>query len=230
MKSPRFLAICFLLTSLAPAIGKELPCKPEKWQAAIEKFAAADLENPPAQEGIVFVGSSSIVLWKLPESFPDLNATNRGFGGSEICDSTHYLETLVIKHHPRIVVFYAGDNDIARGKTAEQVHHDFLAFQEKLFTALPDTRLLYVAIKPSRSRWQKAPVMAAANELIAAECESSERMTFIDIWTPMVSTQDSFEEEAMPPADLFIKDGLHLSAKGYDLWNSILEPHLQDDK
>jgi len=220
MKISSFLALCLLLGSPLQAVAEEQPCKPEKWQKAITRFEAADKEKLPPKDGVVFTGSSSIVLWDLHQSFPELNAINRGFGGSEICDSTHYADILIFRHRPRTVVFYAGDNDIARGKSAEQVHRDFLAFRGKLFQSLPETRLLYVAIKPSRARWEKAPIMKVANDLIAGECETDERMTFIDIWQPMLS-------EAGPPSEhWFIKDGLHLSAKGYGLWNTILEPHL----
>ena len=70
MKTSSFLTLCLLLTSSLPAAGKEFPCKPEKWQDTIAKFEAADQADPPAKDGILFVGSSSIVLWKLPKAFP----------------------------------------------------------------------------------------------------------------------------------------------------------------
>jgi len=223
MKIPGFLGICLLFGSSLPTVADEPACEPEKWQKAIASFEAADQKELPPKQGILFVGSSSIGYWDLPKSFPELGAINRGFGGSEICDSTHYAETLIFKHQPRIVVFYAGDNDVSRGKSAEQVHRDFLAFREKLFEALPETQLLYVAIKPSRARWKLAPIMDAANKLIAGECKQDSRSTFIDIWTPMLS------EGGKPSVAWFVKDGLHLSEKGYELWNSLLKPHLKSD-
>ena len=69
----------------------------------------------------MFLGSSSIRFWDLerwfPASrFPGLRATNRGFGGSQIADSLHYLDRIVWPHRPSTIVFYAGDNDIAAGK------------------------------------------------------------------------------------------------------------------
>lgn len=225
MTYSELLALCLALLACLPLAADEPPCKPEKWQAAIAKFEAADQVNPPPQNGILFVGSSSILFWDLSKSFPELNAINRGFGGSEICDSTHYAGTLIFKHHPRTVVFYAGDNDVDRGKSAEQVQRDFLEFRDKLFEALPETRLLYIAIKPSRARWDKAPIMKQANELIAAECENDGRLTFIDIWQPMLGDDG---EQAMPPEHWFVKDGLHLSEKGYELWTSLVKPHLEE--
>ena len=209
-----------ILAGLVPATAADRACQPQKWQKAIARFEALDQDDPPPQHGILFVGSSSIVLWDLAASFPGLGAINRGFGGSEICDSIYYAETVVFKHKPRVVVLYAGDNDIDRGKSAEQVHRDFVEFRDQLFEALPSTRLLYVAIKPSRARWSKSSIMQAANEMIAGECREDARLTFVDIWKPMLS------EEGMPPAHWFIEDELHLSDKGYQLWTSLVTPHL----
>ena len=58
------------------------------------------------------VGSSSIRLWKLDTWFPKLSAVNRGFGGSEISDVNYFADRIVFRHKPRVIVFYAGDNDI----------------------------------------------------------------------------------------------------------------------
>ena len=46
----------------------------DRWEAAIRKFEEADRKSPPAPGQVVFIGSSSIRLWKLAESFPDVPA------------------------------------------------------------------------------------------------------------------------------------------------------------
>src|SRR5581483_3446273 len=96
-----------------------------RWESAIAAFVKQDQEKAPAKNGVVFVGSSSIRLWNLPKSFPELGALNRGFGGSELADSVRLASRLVLKHEPRLVVLYAGDNDIGSGKSPEQVAADF---------------------------------------------------------------------------------------------------------
>ena len=226
MKAPLLAAIsiCCALRSPVDAKSKEVGCKPERWAKAIAQFAEADQQKPLAEGEVVFVGSSSIRMWDLPKYFPELTPLNRGFGGSEICDSTHYAQQLILKHKPRVVVLYAGDNDIARGKTAGQVHRDFFAFWKKLHKALPDTQLVYIAIKPSLARWKLAPVMKDANERIASDCKLEKQLTFVDIWQPMLG------EDEKPRPELFIKDGLHLSPKGYELWTGLVEKHLSSEK
>lgn len=212
--------LVFYSCQLQISQAKDLPCKVEQWEKTIAKFEAADEEKPHSEEGILFVGSSSIRLWDLAKYFPEQKPLNRGFGGSEICQSTYYAEQLILKHKPRVVVLYAGDNDIAGGKSADQVHRDFLAFWKKLHDALPETELIYIAIKPSLSRWKLAPAMKDANEHIAAECEKNKQLQFVDIWQPMLG------EDGKPRKELFAKDGLHLNDTGYTLWTKLVSKYL----
>jgi len=82
---------------LAAEPGKPAPTvKADRWEPAIRAFEAKDRKQAPAKGGIVFVGSSSIVLWDLPKSFPGLDAINRGFGGSQLADSVRYANRIVI--------------------------------------------------------------------------------------------------------------------------------------
>src|SRR5687767_3928326 len=156
----------------APTSAKErISCKPEMWAEAIAKFEKEDRAMPPPKGGILFLGSSSIRGWDLKKSFPDLPVVNRGFGGSQICDSTHYADRLVTIHQPRLVVFYAGDNDIASGKSPEQVRDDFREFVEKVRKPQPELPIVFIAIKPSIARWKLAEEIKEANRLIAADAE-----------------------------------------------------------
>ncbi|MEM9659973.1 MAG: SGNH/GDSL hydrolase family protein [Planctomycetota bacterium] len=214
------VAIGLLTTSASRAPAAESERQFERWAKAIAAFDQSDRRDGVASGEVVFVGSSSIRLWKLATCFPDLNVVNRGFGGSQICDSVHYFDVLVARRRPRTVVFYAGDNDVAAGKSAQQVVRDFRAFRKKLTDALPETRLIYIAIKPSRARWHLADTMQAANRLIAAECRPDRRATFVDVWEPMLGRDDQ------PKKDLFIDDGLHLNESGYRLWTELVRPHL----
>ena len=196
----------------------------ERWAPAIAAFEAQDREQPPQPGGAMFLGSSSIRFWDLerwfPASrFPGLRATNRGFGGSQIADSLRYLDRIVWPHRPSTIVFYAGDNDIAAGKSAQAVAADFAELSRRVWAKLPEARLIYVAIKPSLARWQLAPEMRSANALIEASAEGEPRLTFLDIDAPMIG------DDGRPRPELFVADGLHLSDDGYRLWTDLLAPH-----
>lgn len=195
---------------------------PAKWAASIDAFTRADAANPPPRDAALFVGSSSIVRWKsLARDFPEGPVINRGFGGSELADSVHYLDRLVLPHRPRVVVLYAGENDLQNGATAEEVHARFQAFRQGLHAALPQTRLVFIAIKPSPSRAKIRPQIERANSLIAATCREDSRLAFADVVPPML------DAAGQPRPDLFVADRLHLSEAGYAVWRPIIAPLLR---
>ncbi len=197
---------------------------PNAWRKEMAEFEKLDADKPPAPGGIVLVGSSSIRMWDVEQSFPDLPVLNRGFGGSQICDSTLHAELLLTRHRPRAIVFYAGDNDINSGKSAEQVHVDFRAFVAKVREALPKTPIAFIAIKPSIARWHLREAMQEANRLIAADCEQDDTLEFVDVWPGMLG------EDGAPRKELFLEDGLHLNAKGYELWTELVRPFVETVK
>ena len=194
--------------------------KENRWESAIRRFEDADRRQFPPKQGVLFVGSSSIVLWDLQKHFPDLAAINRGFGGSQVSDSVRYAERIVLPYEPKIIVFYAGDNDVAAGKSPEQVSADYKQFVAKVHKRLPQTRIVYVAIKPSIRRWNLVEKMRAANALIRATAEQDERLVFVDIDRPMIG------DDGKPRSELLRTDGLHLNDEGYKLWSALVRPHL----
>jgi lysophospholipase L1-like esterase len=193
----------------------------DTWASEIAAFAAADQAQPFPKGAIVFVGSSSIRLWNTAEAFPGQPILNRGFGGTQIPDSVRHVDRLVIRHAPRTVVFYAGDNDIASGRTPQQVASDFRVFVEKVHAALPRTRIAFVGVKPSLARWALIAQVREANRLVRAFCDTDDRLGFVDVDGPMLGW------DGKPRADLFVADGLHLSPKGYALWNVLVAPFLE---
>ncbi|MBI5381902.1 MAG: hypothetical protein HZA31_08380 [Opitutae bacterium] len=215
MRTRLLFVVALLLAPLAFAA-------PEKWLPAIEKLTANDATQPPPRHGVVFVGSSSIVKWTtLTRDFPDERVIQRGFGGSELADSVAYADRIVIPYAPRLVVLYAGDNDLKTGKTPEAVHANFREFVAKIQAALPHTRILYIAIKPSPARWTLREKIVRANELIAAECAKNPLLAFADVYKPMLN------EKGEPRPELFMKDMLHLNEAGYALWRQIVAPKLR---
>lgn len=224
----RLLALAALALGLVAADEdkeKEKPKSPfERWEKAIAAMEKRDKEKPPKEGGIFFCGSSSIVRWDLAKSFPDLPVSNRGFGGSQIPDSTHFAPRIVLPYKPATIVFYAGDNDINGGKTPEKVRDDFMAFVKVVHEKLPKTKILFLCVKPSVARWKLIDKIRTANELIAAECKKDERLTYVDV------SEGMLDKEGKPKPELFVKDGLHLSAEGYALWTAKVKPLLEGKK
>jgi lysophospholipase L1-like esterase len=194
---------------------------PDKWEKDIAKFEAAAKAKPLPKKALLFVGSSSIRMWDLKQSFPDRVTINHGFGGSELEDSLHFADRIIIPHAPKIVFLYAGDNDINKGKTAERVVDDYQKFVKKLHRSLPKTRIVFLPIKPSLSRWEKWPEMKKANLSIQTLAKKNPLLDYLDTATPMMG------KNGKPMPDLFKNDGLHLNDKGYLIWNKVLKEWLK---
>jgi len=189
-------------------------------EVSIENFLRWDQKNTYVKNGILFVGSSSIRKWPTSNYFNDLPIINRGFGGSHISDVNYYFNSIVKIYKPRIIVLYAGDNDIAGNKTPEQVLEDYIEFVNLVGRQLPSRKIIYLPIKPSPSRWPLWKDMKQANRLIKLYTDSDHMQYYVDTATPMLDSRGK------PLAELFVDDSLHLSKKGYDLWSEILKPVL----
>ena len=215
------LARLALACGMLPIAAVSADHDSSRWEKYIARFEAADKKQMPQPDGILFIGSSSIRMWKtLEQDFPGLPVINRGFGGSQIADSNHFTERIVHPYKPRQIVLYAGDNDVAAGKSPETVLADFQQFVKTVHGKLPKARVSFISIKPSLSRWKLSGKMARANSLVSDACGKDKRLDYIDIWQPMLG------DDGRPKPDLFLGDGLHLNAKGYALWTSIVKPHL----
>jgi lysophospholipase L1-like esterase len=192
-----------------------------RWEKAIAAFEERDRESPPPRHAVLFAGSSSIVRWDLKHAFPEIATINRGFGGTQIADSTHFADRIIVPAQPRTIVFYAGDYDLAGGRSPAQVRDDFRSFVATVRQALPETKIIFIGIKPSPARWSLVEQQKEANRLIEADCQADPRLVFIDTFPAMLGDDDR------PRPGLFQPDNLHLNARGYALWNSLLKPALK---
>jgi lysophospholipase L1-like esterase len=192
-----------------------------KWEMEMEAFAAKDTQSPFAPDGILFVGSSSIRLWAVEKAFPEHRVLNRGFGGSQIRDSIDWFDRVILPHHPRMIVFYAGGNDIHSGKTAQTVISDARELFQKIHAAFPETRVLYISIAPNPARWKQIDTVREANTAIRAMAGELGYVHFVDMFSSMLG------EDGLPLPHIFRADRLHMNESGYEIWNRILKPLLE---
>jgi lysophospholipase L1-like esterase len=215
------MAALRILLLLIFAVQTALAADAERFASEIAHFEASDKTNPPPRNAILFIGSSSIRKWTtLAQDFPTHQVINRGFGGSEIRDSVHYFDRIVAPYHPRLIVFYAGGNDINAGEWPERVFEDFKEFAGKVQSELPDTRLDYISIGISPSRWKDRGKVKEANRLIREYISQNKRMEFIDVYPSMLGP------DGKPKPDIYVADNLHMNANGYAIWTSIVAPYL----
>ncbi|HEY1187104.1 MAG TPA: GDSL-type esterase/lipase family protein [Gemmata sp.] len=213
---------------LVSAAAADLPVAPPprvvdpfaRWEKNIRAHEKRLTAHSPPPGGVLFAGSSSIVGWDVKKSFPGAGYVNVGFGGSVIADNTHFAPRLLNPHKPATIVFYAGDNDIAKGIKPDQVLADFKAFVTTVRKGNPECRVLFIAVKPSPARWKLFETQTRANALVRAYCGSEKGLVFVDVVPLMLGA------DGKPVPELFVKDGLHMTPKGYELWTAEVQKAL----
>lgn len=204
--------IVVLVGLFATVVAAQLaPADP--WEADLAHFEAADRVDPPAPGAVLFIGSSSIRFWEtLAADFPGERIIQRGFGGSEIRDATRLAGRIVVPYRPRLIVLYAGDNDLDAGRTVAEVSADFQAFVARVRVDLPYTGIAFIAIKPSPARAHLLEDSRTANAAIADWARTRRDIHFIDIFTPMLDAR------GQPREALYGPDRLHMNRAGYAIW------------
>jgi len=191
--------------------------KPEPsfpFSTEIEDFAEAEAAQA-VPDATLFLGSSSIRLWNVRDSFPKLNVINRGFGGATTPDVLHYYERLRPREQPRSVIVYVGENDLSAGTPPAKVAADVLILLGRLRADFPKARILCLSLKPSPIRWTSYPKMQAVNALVASRARAI-GFDYLDVGGLLLAT------DGLPDASLFRPDGLHMNSRGYALWNRLI--------
>jgi len=215
------LTVLFFIHTASFAQAEVKNPDPQRFKGEISNFEMWDAKNSFPKHAILFVGSSSIRFWETHEAFPELPIINRGFGGSEISDVLYYYDQVIGKYDPSVIVFYAGDNDIADRKPVEQVFADYTNLVTRILHDFPKVKFIYLSIKPSSSRWELWSKMEEVNNRIEAYNKRNGHLYYIDTATPLLGS------DSKPDDSLFRDDHLHLKPAGYAIWNAKLQPELE---
>ena len=203
---------CWMVASGGAAVSAEARHDFAKWEPAIAAYEQMDRTNPPPKGGLLFIGSSTIRLWKsLAQDFPEQRVINRGFGGSEIVDSSHFAGRIIFPYAPRMVFLRAGGNDLWGGKSPEQVFADFPEFVQKVHASLPDTEIIFVSLSPSIARWKQADKEETLNALVKEYIGGKPHLKYLETYDMVLGA------DGQPRAELFVADKLHFNAEGYQL-------------
>lgn len=220
------LALCAMSVALCPiaahsqAPSDQTAALVQELGAEVERFVEADRLSPPAPCQVLFVGSSSIVKWKdtLAADMAPIPVINRGFGGSHIEYVNRWFDQIVAPYKPRAIVFYAGENDIDAGKSADRVVADFDEFMARKSQALGQTPVYFIALKPSKRRFAEFPLQTQVNNAMRDRAAKRPDLHYIDVVGPML--------ENGKPKDIFGPDGLHMTRQGYLIWKRIVRAAL----
>ena len=193
-----------------------------QWDKDIAAFEAADRTSPPPKDAILFVGSSTIVRWTtLQEDFSNQRVINRGFGGNQIVDSTHFADRMIFPYRPRMIFLRAGGNDLHAGKSPEQVFQDFKDFVATIHAKLPKTEIVYISLAPSIARWEEREATKKLNALIKDYVKKGRRLKYIETY------DTTLDPTGQPRPELFVEDKLHFSPAGYKLLIDRVRPFVR---
>jgi len=228
--------LIFLFLSVAAASANGAWLSDARYQRAIDTTAPAppfwndilafkkqDAINPPPVNPILLVGSSSFTRWKdVNEYFPGYPILNRGFGGSVLTDVIRYAYDIIIPYHPKQVLIYCGENDLAASDTvtAATAVLRFKTLYVIIRQNLPNTVIDFVSIKPSLVRAKIQPQVIEANRQIKVFLAGQKNAQFIDIYNDMLDAKGQMREE------LYVGDRLHMKPEGYAIWKKKITPYL----
>ena len=203
---------CFAIVAMAQPFANE-----------IANFKKKDAALFPSSNAILFVGSSSFTKWTdVQDYFPGYTIINRGFGGSTLLDVIRYEKDIIFPYHPKQIIIYCGENDVASSDTvsAKIVLERFKKLYIDIRAVMVNVPVLFVSLKPSPSRWQMRDRMTGANRLIKKYLKKKKNTAFVSVWNAMLG------EDGKPLPDIFISDNLHMNAKGYAIWQKLIETYL----
>ena len=184
------------------------------------------------EDYLLFIGSSSIRRWDtIEEDMSPYSTVRRGYGGAHYYDLIHYVERLIKNQEKAKAIILFVANDIRGSISKHKSHSDLTPYQiKKLFKYITqkihkdlsvNMPIYVIETTPTPSRWKVWNQIATANELIKSYTETKSNLHFI-------STREAFlNTRGLPISKYFIKDSLHLSRAGYELWGEIIKKNLE---
>ena len=186
---------------------------PKRFDADIAAFESEDRATPPPRRSVLFVGSSSIRYWDLACAFPGKRVIKRGFGGSHVSDNIYFADRIIVPYEPALIVFYAGDADVAAGKTADQIGADYQKLVALIHARVPGATTLIIGTKPSPAHWAHVATIRAANDVVRKIAAEDPRVEYVDVESALLGV------DGRPRAEFYAENGLNLNEPGYAAWN-----------
>jgi len=192
---------------------------PRVWRSQIEEFEKQDIQDGIPSNSILFVGSSSIKYWERMDRFINNRPVlNRGFGGAKISDVAFYLDQLVFKYKPKMVVIYLGVVDLAisDNKSVESVACDFNKLCQQIKRGMPEIKISVIALRPSPYRVGAWASYAQFNNRLMEMANADSNVYYIDA-NAVVKDKNGLLRK-----DIYRYDRQHLNEVGNSLWRTAI--------
>lgn len=169
-----------------------------------------------------FVGSSSIHRWtSLDRDMAPWETENRGINGAVLTDILpRFANIKPGEGHPRALILYVGENDIASGVPVRTVMQQLAQLFDLRDRLLPGVPVLLLSAKPSPGRVAflgEQRLLNAATQQFLPHMRSAH---YGDITTPLFAGGKL--------GDNYQADGVHMNAHGYAIWADVVRQRLRD--
>lgn len=215
------VAACALMSAVAGAQPAAPSPDPARFEKDIAAFEAEDRATPPPAGAVLFVGSSSIRYWDVAAAFPALRTIRRGYGGSHVTDTLFFADRLIFRYAPSLIVFYAGDADVAAGKGARQIAEDTGQLVARIHERLPKTPLIVIGTKPSPLHWTHMETIREANRIVRTWLATDAMAAYVDVEAALLGP------DGQPRADFYTENRLNLNERGYAAWTAAARPVIE---
>ena len=210
-------SLSYLLLFISPWVGAQTTTDTSEYTGRfsqeISNFVAQDKANPPAKHGLLISGSSSARYWiSAAEDFKPYPVINRGFGGCKTTEVLSTMNQIALPYQPRVVIYFAGTNDLAGGSKAEDVVENIRQFVERMRKENPKTSFVIMAGLKSPKRKPHWEEFDKFNDLLKKYCVSEKNLYYVD-HNPVMNKPNG---EAITA--YYREEGdkaLHASAAGY---------------
>jgi len=219
--------VIFLFFSCSPLKKYELTGK--KWEDEIKKLEVLDKKETYSNQAVLFIGSSSIRLWKsIEEDLDTYEPIKRGYGGAHYYDIIHFTNRLVSPHKVKAIAIFVANyiTGIENGINNQTVNRD-LSPKEVLRLVKFVTKeirkshekvpVFFIETTPTSKRWKVWDKISKANDLIENYTSKYENLYYINTRSFYIGS------DGIPNDSLFVKDKLHLNREGYKLWGKIIK-------
>lgn len=213
----------FIFQACPPQKGVVVSTKMLRFEKEIQAFEQQDRENGIDKKEILFVGSSSIRMWTtLEEDMQPYKVLNRGFGGATTAEVLHYYDRIIKPYKPKIIVIYVGENDISEGGQPNETVRLTEVLFDKIQKDFKRSKIIYISMKPSISRWHLWEDFQKGNAEIEKMCTANKKLFYLESADVMLYDDGSIRK------DIFIEDGLHMNVKGYADWTKMVKDLLDE--
>ena len=176
---------------------------------------------------LLFIGDSITAGWASraqdiwDKYYGPHNAANFGIGG----DRTQHIlwrinngELDGIK--PKVIVLMIGTNNTGRD-SPEEIAAGVEKIVATIRTKLPETKILLLGVFPRMKGYEKQGVKIAPINSLIGKLDDGKMVRYLDIGEKFKDADGKIPLDVMP-------DGLHPSAKGYQIWADAMQPLLSE--